>query len=191
MTPLADRRHPPPAVPTGAANRAATVDTVDAMRSTVVLASLVVATLAGAACGSDASGDDPPPTTLAPGIETTDPPTTEVPTSVAVTQAAGEERFPDVLDASAERVADTWTISATLSSPYDAPERYADAWRVVGPDGTVYGERILTHDHANEQPFTRSESGIEIPDDVTEVIIEGRDLEGGYGGATFTLRLPN
>jgi hypothetical protein len=166
------------------------VDTVDAMRSTVVLASLVVATLA-AACGNDARSDDPLPSTPAPGIEITDPTAAEVPTSIAVTQAADEQRFPDVIDASAERVAGTWTISATLSSPYDSPERYADAWRVVGLDGTVYGERILTHDHANEQPFTRSESGIEIPDDVTEVIIEGRDLDDGYGGATFTLRLPN
>ena len=154
----------------GADNHAATVATVNTMRSTVVFASLVVAISALTACGSDASSDDPAPATLAPG--------------------ADEQRFPDVVDASAEQVADTWTISATLSSPYDTPERYADAWRVVGPDGTVYGERILTHDHAGEQPFTRSESGIEIPDDVTEVVIEGRDLEDGYGGTTFTLMLP-
>ncbi|MEP1123557.1 MAG: hypothetical protein ABJH68_06680 [Ilumatobacter sp.] len=102
----------------------------------------------------------------------------------------GEQMFPDVVDATAEATGDTWTVSATLSSPYDTPERYADAWRVVGPDGTVYGERILTHDHAAEQPFTRSQSGIEIPTDVTVVTIEGRDLEFGYGGTTFELTLP-
>ena len=95
-----------------------------------------------------------------------------------------------MIDASAERDGATWTVSATLSSPYDTPERYADAWRVIGPDGTVYGERILLHDHANEQPFTRSQSGIEIPDDVAEVVIEGRDLANGYGGDTFVLTLP-
>ena len=104
--------------------------------------------------------------------------------------AAGEQMFPDVIDATASSDGSTWTVAATLSSPYDTPERYADAWRVVGPDGTVYGERILAHDHANEQPFTRSESGIEIPDDVTTVTIEGRDLQFGYGGDTFELALP-
>ena len=108
----------------------------------------------------------------------------------AAAEASDEQRFPDVIDAAAERDGSTWTISATLSSPYDTPERYADAWRVTGPDGTIYGERVLTHDHAAEQPFTRSQPGIEIPDDVVEVVIEGRDLEFGYGGTTFTLVLP-
>jgi hypothetical protein len=101
-----------------------------------------------------------------------------------------EQAFPDVLDASASQDGDSWTISATLSSPYDTPDRYADAWRVLGADGSVYGERVLTHDHASEQPFTRSESGIVIPNDVGTVTIEGRDLENGYGGETFVLRLP-
>lgn len=104
--------------------------------------------------------------------------------------AASEQMFPDVIDATAESDGETWTVSATLSSPYDSPERYADAWRVVGSDGEIYGERELTHDHAAEQPFTRSESGIEIPDDVDEVTIEGRDLDNGYGGETFALALP-
>jgi len=149
---------------------------------------LTISTLA--ACGSENSGDDQLPTTPAPGAEITDPTTAAAPTSIAVAESPDEQRFPDVIDAGAEQVAGTWTISATLSSPYDTPERYADAWRVVGPDGTVYGERLLAHDHAGEQPFTRSESGIEIPDDVAEVVIEGRDLEYGYGGSTFTLVLP-
>lgn len=101
----------------------------------------------------------------------------------------GVELFPDVIDATATYDGETWTIAATLSSPYDSPERYADAWRVVGPDGTIYGERILTHDHASEQPFTRSQSGIEIPAEVAEVTIEGRDQISGYGGQTVLLFL--
>ena len=100
-----------------------------------------------------------------------------------------DDMFPDVIDATAQRNDDTWTIAATLTSPYDTPERYADAWRVLGPDGEVYAERILTHDHANEQPFTRSQSGVEIPGDVSVIVIEGRDLEFGYGGDTFELEL--
>lgn len=101
-----------------------------------------------------------------------------------------EELFPDVVGATAVQDADgSWTFSATLSSPYDTPERYADAWRVIGPDGEVYGIRELTHDHANEQPFTRSQSGIEVPDGVTTVTVEGRDQVSGWGGATIEVEL--
>ncbi|MEL6985042.1 MAG: hypothetical protein AAFO29_21605 [Actinomycetota bacterium] len=101
-----------------------------------------------------------------------------------------EELFPDVVGATADQGADgTWTFSATLSSPYDTPDRYADAWRVVGPDGEVYGIRELAHDHANEQPFTRSQSGIVVPDGVTTVTVEGRDQVSGWGGATVEVDL--
>ena len=102
----------------------------------------------------------------------------------------GEELFPDVVDvvATAED-AGSWTFAVTLSSPYDSPDRYADSWRVRNEDGTVYGERFLTHDHANEQPFTRSQSGIEIPDSVIVVVVEGRDQISGWGGETMTIEL--
>ncbi|MEM7325600.1 MAG: hypothetical protein AAF531_21115 [Actinomycetota bacterium] len=104
--------------------------------------------------------------------------------------ATAGELFPDVIAATAELSADgTWRFSATLSSPYDTPERYADGWRVVGPDGTVYGERPLGHDHQFEQPFTRSQSGIEIPDEVTEVTVQGRDQVSGWGGDTVQVML--
>lgn len=98
--------------------------------------------------------------------------------------------FPDVIAATAQLDGDgTWTFAATISSPYDTPERYADAWRVLGPDGTVFGVRELAHDHANEQPFTRSRSGIEIPDDVDTVTVEGRDQANGWGGGTVEVVL--
>jgi hypothetical protein len=79
--------------------------------------------------------------------------------------AADEQRFPDVIDAELERDGDAWRLRATLSSPYDTPERYADAFRAVAEDGTVLGVRELAHDHAGEQPFTRSLTRLEIPDD--------------------------
>ncbi len=97
---------------------------------------------------------------------------------------------PDVIGATAALAADgTWTVSATLSSPYDSPERYADAWRVLAPDGTELGVRELGHDHADEQPFTRSLDDVAIPEDVETITIEGRDQVNGWGGATFTLDL--
>jgi hypothetical protein len=101
-----------------------------------------------------------------------------------------DDRFPDVV--AAEAAYDdggTWSFAVTISSPYDSPARYADGWRVIGPDGEVYGTHTLTHDHANEQPFTRTQRGVEIPDDVDEVTIEGRDQVNGFGGATVVVQL--
>lgn len=145
------------------------------MRAAVITACLAIAL---AACSSDGPADT--------STEQTPVPSSSSSTS---TSTSTEQMFPDVVGATATANGNMWTVSATLSSPYDSPARYADAWRVVGPDGTVYGERILTHDHASEQPFTRSHSGIQIPDDISTVTVQGRDLEFGYGGGTFDLVL--
>lgn len=101
-----------------------------------------------------------------------------------------EGAFPDVVAAQAtETSPGTWTFDVTISSPYDSPERYADALRVIGRDGTVYGKRELTHDHSGEQPFTRSLSGVEIPQNVEMVVVEGHDLANGWGGASVEVVL--
>ena len=101
-----------------------------------------------------------------------------------------EQRYPYVVDVDPERDGETFSFAVTISSPYDSPERYADGWRVTDEDGTVYGEHSLAHDHANEQPFTRTQTGVSIPADVDEVIVEGRDQQYGYGGETVTVTLP-
>jgi len=148
---------------------------------------------AEATVDTDTAVDTPAPTDgeTEPGPSTDTGPDTGSGSDAADSDAASaDQMFPDVIDAEMVADGDTWTVSATLSSPYDTPERYADAWRVLGPDGIVYGERVLTHDHASEQPFTRSESGIMIPDDVSRVTIEGRDLQFGYGGDTVTIAVP-
>ena len=110
--------------------------------------------------------------------------------SDAPTDETSEELFPDVVAAEAAQGDDgTWRFDVTLSSPYDTPERYADAWRVLASDGTELGVRVLAHDHQNEQPFTRSLNGVDIPDDVSVVTIEGRDQVSGWGGATIDVAL--
>lgn len=98
--------------------------------------------------------------------------------------------YPDVTEASATVDGEAFEFVVTMSSPYDSPERYADAWRVVGDDGVVYGVRELLHDHAGEQPFTRSLSGVQIPDTVTSVRIQGRDQVYGWGGGEVEVTLP-
>lgn len=98
--------------------------------------------------------------------------------------------YPDVVDVSVSRDAGSYDFDVTVSSPYDSPKRHADAWRVVGDDGQVYGVRELTHDHANEQPFTRSLSGVDIPESVDTVTVQARDLVYGWGGAVVEIGLP-
>lgn len=102
--------------------------------------------------------------------------------------ASGGQMYPDIREAELKSEGGgTYALSVTVSSPYDSPERYADGWRVLAPDGTVLGEHELMHDHANEQPFTRTQTGLEIPEGTEEITVEGRDLENGYGGETVTI----
>ncbi len=99
--------------------------------------------------------------------------------------------FPEVVAAAVRRANDnTISFDVTVNSPYDSPQRYADAWRIIGSDGTVYGIRELLHDHAGEQPFTRSLHGVEIPNRVESVTVEARDLANGWGGTTVDVKLP-
>ncbi len=108
-----------------------------------------------------------------------------------VGSAAGADRFPDVLAVelrpTGERVFD---VVVTLSSPYDTPLRYADGWRVLDPDGNVLGVHTLLHDHAAEQPFTRTQRELPIPAGITSVTIEGRDQASGFGGRSVTVEVP-
>lgn len=105
--------------------------------------------------------------------------------------AAEEQRFPDVVAVKVRPAgADTFNFDVTISSPYDTPRRYADAFRVIGKDGTVFGERILLHDHASEQPFTRDLYGVTIPKGIRSITVQARDRKYGYGGKTVSIDLP-
>lgn len=101
----------------------------------------------------------------------------------------GDGLFPTVVGATAS-LSDgtTWEFSVTLLSEYDSPERYADAWRVLDSNDVELGIRVLGHDHANEQPFTRSTS-VEVPSSVTTVYVEGRDQVNGWSGERFEVVL--
>lgn len=96
----------------------------------------------------------------------------------------------DVTAVEAVADGDRWTFRVTVRHADEGWDHYADAWRVVGPDGTVYGTRELLHPHVDEQPFTRSLSGVAIPEDVAAVTVEARDSVHGWGGATVEVTLP-
>ena len=91
----------------------------------------------------------------------------------------------------------TWTFVVTVQHPDTGWQDYADGWDVVLPDGTVVkpspGEaftRTLWHPHVNEQPFTRSQSGIRIPDEINEVLVRAHDIKDGFGGRELRVTLP-
>ncbi|MGV8895931.1 MAG: hypothetical protein ACOH1U_05640 [Rhodoglobus sp.] len=105
--------------------------------------------------------------------------------------ATDSTSFPDIVSVEVTNTGgDSFDFAVTVSSPYDTPDRYADGWRILTPEGDLLGEHELTHDHASEQPFTRSQTGVEIPAGITEVVVEGRDQANGYGGQTQTVALP-
>ena len=95
----------------------------------------------------------------------------------------------DVVAVKASVSGNGWRFDVTVRHDDTGWDHYADAWRVVGPDGTVYGTRTLFHPHVGEQPFTRSLSGVEIPAGVTAVTVEAHDLVHGWGGTTVEVAL--
>ncbi len=84
---------------------------------------------------------------------------------------------------------DSWTISVTLSHPDTGWDHYADGWEVFDLNGNSLGLRVLVHPHVNEQPFTRSLSGVVIPAEIKQILIKSRDNIDGWGESTFTFKL--
>ena len=99
------------------------------------------------------------------------------------------DKFPKVIAVEAtHQQENTWIFNVTLSSTYDSPKRYADAWRVLDSDSKELGIRKLGHDHENEQPFTRS-GLINIPTGLTTVYVEGRDQANGWSKQRFEVKI--
>ncbi len=82
-----------------------------------------------------------------------------------------------------------WRFDVTLRHADTGWDDYADGWRVELPDGTVLATRELLHPHVEEQPFTRSLSGVAIPDGSPEVAIRARTSPKGWGDVTRTVPL--
>jgi len=97
----------------------------------------------------------------------------------------------DVLNVRVQAVADgTYRFDVTVRHADEGWDHYADAFEIIGPDGTVLGVRVLLHPHVGEQPFTRSLSGVHIAPGVTSVEVRARDKVHGIGGAVQSVTLP-
>ena len=106
----------------------------------------------------------------------------------AVAARAGEA---DVVTVEVQKVGDrTYKFDVTVSHNDEGWNHYVNKWDVVSPDGTVLDTRTLHHPHVDEQPFTRSLSGVKIPGDVESVTIRAHDSVHEYGGKVLTVLLP-
>lgn len=95
----------------------------------------------------------------------------------------------DVIDVEVTGSGSSYRFSVTVRHEDTGWDHYADAWEVVGDDGSVYGKRVLAHPHVNEQPFTRSGTA-EVPADVKTVTVRAHDSVHGYGGKEMRVDLP-
>lgn len=97
----------------------------------------------------------------------------------------------DVVEVYVKKTGDNvFHFSVAVRHQDEGWNHYADKWEVVAPDGTVLGTRVLHHPHVNEQPFTRSLSGVKIPDDIEAVTVRAHDSVHQYGGKTVAVELP-
>lgn len=81
-------------------------------------------------------------------------------------------------------------IDATLLHADTGWDHYADRWDVLTLDGTLLGSRELAHPHVDEQPFTRSLT-LEIPADVTRIVLKANDSVHGAEGKTLEIDVPH
>ena len=119
------------------------------------------------------------------------------PESGSNTSAAVDRGNADILFVRAvEERSGSWTFTVTVSHPDKGWDDYADGWDIILPDETVIKAdesspftRLLLHPHVGEQPFTRSQSGLSIPADISMVKVRAHDLVDGFGGREVTVDL--
>jgi len=105
-----------------------------------------------------------------------------------VAAVAGEADIVKV--AVSETAPGSFRFDVTVRHGDEGWDHYANAWQVLGPDGSVLGERVLLHPHETEQPFTRSLSGVAIPSEIRTVIIRAKDSVHDFGGKEMSVDLP-
>ncbi len=101
---------------------------------------------------------------------------------------AGEAK---IIDVKVTNNQGSYRFDVTLEHGDTGWDHYADGWEVLTPDGDVLGKRVLAHPHVNEQPFTRSLSGVRITEGISTVTIRAHDSIHGYSSETFDVELGN
>lgn len=98
--------------------------------------------------------------------------------------------FAQVTDVLATQKSDgSWCFGTSVRHNDQGWDHYADGWQVIDLDGNEMAFRLLGHPHDNEQPFTRSQCNINIPSEISQVIVWAKCNKHGYGGKPFVVNL--
>ena len=81
----------------------------------------------------------------------------------------------------------SYDFDVTLHHDDGGEEGYANWWQVERLDGSQLGRRELLHPHSR-QPFTRSAT-VDVPVEVSCVVVRGHDQTHGYGGRAVLANL--
>lgn len=88
---------------------------------------------------------------------------------------------PEVLAVEVSERGGQFTFAVTVAHADTGWDHYADAFTVHAPDGALLGTRTLFHPHVEEQPFTRSLTGVTVPPGITAVRVRAHDSVHGPG----------
>jgi len=83
----------------------------------------------------------------------------------------------------------SWCFGTSVRHNDQGWGHYADGWEVLDFNGKPLSFRLLAHPHVNEQPFTRGHCDIEIPSEVSRVMVRAKCNKHGYGGKIFVVDL--
>lgn len=84
-----------------------------------------------------------------------------------------------------------WCFDTSVRHNDQGWKHYADGWEVIDLEGNQLGYRHLAHPHDNEQPFTRSLCNINIPSEMSKVIVRAKCNKHDFGGKPFIVELNN
>ena len=82
-----------------------------------------------------------------------------------------------------------WRFDVTVRHADAGWDHHADGWTILTETGTPLAHRELLHPHDDEQPFTRSLSGVAIPEGAERVILRAHDTVHGWS-EDYGLTLP-
>lgn len=124
-------------------------------------------------------------------------PATTTPLAATPAPPAGAAANADVLYVVARQNSNgAWSFDVTVSHPDAGWDDYCDGWDIVLPDDTVLKAdeadaytRALLHPHVDEQPFTRSQGGLFVPEGVPQLTVRAHDIVDGWGGLVVVVDL--
>ena len=83
----------------------------------------------------------------------------------------------------------SWCFNTSVRHNDEGWEHYADGWDILDTNGNQLWERPLAHPHVNEQPFTRRLCDIQIPPEITKLVVRAKCNKHSYGDKTITVDL--